>query len=271
MVWIVSLQYKLLVCHVLLFLEFGIVHYAERHKLRQKLKEREEAKLLLELDEQASRPDRPAQGGAAEPAAAEGASRPASPVRSAAGDGGGGERGEAARRVHSSESTGSTLSRPVADARSDSGEPLLLHVEPSIGLPSLAEMLQEDAEGSAGSGCGCCSRLRSVLGRGMVAGQTSESLPTGSTRMIDLASQDLAVRADSRTWHRWAGVIDWFARFSFPPIFSVYLCYKLDEVGALWITLGMDETEQVAMKVAVGLFVVLVLSLCPVRAPSPER
>jgi len=272
-VWIVSLQNTLLVCHVLLFLEFGIVHYAERHKLRQKLKEREEAKLLLELDEQASRPDRPAQGGAAEPAAAEGASRPASPVRSrsSGGDGGGGEGGEAARRVHSSESTGSTLSRPVADARSDSGEPLLLHAEPSIGLPSLAEMLQEDAEGSAGSGCGCCSRLRSVLGRGMVAGQTSESLPTGSTRMIDLASQDLAVRADSRTWHRWAGVIDWFARFSFPPIFSVYLCFKLNDVGALWITLGMDETEQVAMKVAVGLFVVLVLSLCPVRAPSPDR
>lgn len=270
--WIVSLQNTLLVCHFLLFLEFGVVHYAERHKLRQKLKEREEAKLLLELDEQASRPDRPAQGGAAaEPAAAEGASRPASPVRSAAGVGGGGEGGEAARRVHSSESTGSTLSRPVADARSDSGEPLLLHVEPSIGLPSLAEMLQEDAEGSAGSGCRCCTRLRSVLGRGMVAGQTSQSLPTGSTRMIDFASQDLAVRADSRTWHRWAGVIDWFARFSFPPIIGVYFFVKLEEVGATLIALGMEGTAQVAMRVGVLLSVLLVISLCPVRAPSPDR
>lgn len=206
--WIMQFQNTILVCHILIFLEFGVVHYAARQMSRQKAKHKDDAEIL--------RMEYGGYDGALDSFRSD--------VRSS--DLGATGVGSARIRPQIQRPESVALDPPAAAAGFSTEE----GGESAIGMDGIAGMLTESLTGDGeGGGRGC---LRRCGRRRQEDGESEAMVP-------DLAAQGV-IRA--RTWHRWAGSIDWLARFLFPPGFMIYYFWKMSSVDALWISLGLVET-----------------------------
>jgi hypothetical protein len=67
---------------------------------------------------------------------------------------------------------------------------------------------------------------------------------------VEAQSLKLGAGAEGHTksWHRYSGMIDWSARVGFPPVFTIFVSYKIDSVDA-WEDFAGSEQWLSAMKV----------------------
>ena len=274
--WIMQFQNTVLICHIVIFLEFGVVHYAARQIQRQRAKHKDDAEFFMSPSGQMIE-------GSVRASSSESRSGDATLEGQPMSNDGG-----AARR--SSRPAGSTTG---SDVRGFS-----IQEDTVIGMPSVANMLTETLNRpDDDSTC-----LDSVIDRCRRTTNEEEQ------ELSEVFGSTLAAKGALRahTWHRWSGLIDWLARFTFPPVFGCYYAWKMASVDALcvlphvyvvhrcvpldclacqqldvacepvhvshlysdaplcrWLSLGLVEVEGIVAKSVLGCTVLVGLCACP--------
>lgn len=255
--WIMQFQNTILFCHIAIFLEFGVVHYAARQIQRQRAKHKD-ADVLMPPQSYHLGSDyyRSTGAGSIRPFASEYGSEDTAQGRSALRAGHSGENSGAAEQQHTRSNDSGAERRSSRTVLAGSGintggsdaHGFSIQEDAVIGMPSVVNMLTETLN-RADDPSTCFDRFLRCR-RTTIDEHEEFAEVFGSS----LAAQG-ALRA--RTWHRcgrcccaccltradlidyvwrrWSGLIDWLARFTFPPAFGCYYIFKMASVDALCV------------------------------------
>ena len=291
------------------------MHYAARQIQRQRAKHKE-ADFLMPSQSYHRGSDyyRSTGAGSIRPFASEYTSEDAAPGRSALRPERSGENSGAAGQHSRSNDSGaerrsSRAGQGGSGAISSDARGFSIQEDAVIGMPSVVNMLTETLNRADDRPSSCFGRflrrprttneeheeLAEVFGSSLAA---QGALRARTWHRCGRCCAYCLTRADliHYVWHRWAGLIDWLARCSFPPAFGCYYIYKMASVDALcvlrflhlprhepwevlkspldtvtlhlhvlhrWISLGLVETGDIVVKLAFGCTVLMALCACP--------
>jgi hypothetical protein len=191
-------QNTILICHIAIFLEFGVVHYAARQMARQKAKHKDDAEFFTPSGDEYFRGTGAGSirslGG--ECRRSEGVAAARSPVRPEHSDGNSGVDKHQMRQIDSGAERRSLRAASGTDTVGSDVQGFSIQEDAAIGMPSVANMLTETLDRTDDHSS--CLDLFSRCRRTTREEQEELSELFGSS----LAAQG-AVRA--RTWHRFGG------------------------------------------------------------------